>query len=81
MKKQCPCCKCYTIEEEYDICPVCYWEYDEVQNGDPDFSGGANDLSLRDAAINYSLFGASEYRFLEKVRKPFEQELSGEAYI
>ncbi|MEG7759778.1 CPCC family cysteine-rich protein, partial [Listeria monocytogenes] len=26
--KQCPVCENYTIEANYDICEVCYWEYD-----------------------------------------------------
>jgi hypothetical protein len=40
-----------TITElgNYEICPVCEWEDDPVQSSDPDFSGGANTLSLIDA--------------------------------
>ena len=33
----------------YDICAVCGWEDDLVQFHDPDFRGGANRESLREA--------------------------------
>ncbi len=53
MKYTCPCCGYKTIEEEppgtYEICNICYWEDDEVQFNDPDFEGGANEVSLRQA--------------------------------
>lgn len=47
----CPCCKSLVLEEsgEYEICPVCGWEDDPVQRKDPDFAGGANELSLNEA--------------------------------
>ncbi|WP_458136152.1 CPCC family cysteine-rich protein [Komagataeibacter sp. NFXK3] len=47
----CPCCKSLEISayEGYEICPVCHWEDDPVQSADPDYSGGANKLSLNQA--------------------------------
>ncbi len=42
----CPCCGEGTIESLHDICLVCGWEDDEVQNDDVNFRGGANKLSL-----------------------------------
>jgi hypothetical protein len=49
----CPCCGYHTLQEKppgtFDICPVCEWEDDLVQFNDPDFSGGANTVSLREA--------------------------------
>lgn len=52
----CPCCKHKTIEElgYYEICPVCGWEDDPVQSADPDFSGGANTLSLNEAKQEFN---------------------------
>ena len=44
----CACCGRYEITFDYDICPVCGWESDIVQNNEPDYAGGANDLSLND---------------------------------
>lgn len=51
-KMLCPCCgKAYT--EEYDICPVCGWENDPNQFRNPEFSGGANEMSLKQAREAY----------------------------
>jgi hypothetical protein len=45
---KCPVCEQYVFEEarSYDICEVCGWEDDNVQENDPDYRGGANELSL-----------------------------------
>lgn len=45
---QCPVCgfKVFEYDNSHDICPVCKWEDDGVQNDEPDFCGGANKLSL-----------------------------------
>ena len=47
-KFNCACCGQPTLEYEDfgEICPVCGWEDDGVQQDDPDFPGGANKLSL-----------------------------------
>ncbi|EJL29757.1 hypothetical protein PMI05_01372 [Brevibacillus sp. BC25] len=51
MKYTCPCCGYKTFDLKppgtVDICPVCYWQDDLHQYFDPDFEGGANNLSLR----------------------------------
>lgn len=38
---------------EYEICTVCAWEDDPLQNADPDFKGGANIISLNEARLAY----------------------------
>jgi hypothetical protein len=49
-KKQCACCGQATLElEDFDICDVCGWHDDPVQNDDPDYRGGANFASLNEA--------------------------------
>ena len=49
MRVLCRCCKKYWIEDDvHDICVVCGWEDDPVQNDDEDWEGGANNLSLRE---------------------------------
>lgn len=58
MKKYpCPCCKKRTLKEQppgtFEICKVCGWEDDDVQYKDPDFAGGANELSLKQARVKY----------------------------
>jgi Cysteine-rich CPCC len=75
----CPCCGYLTIGEEppgtFEICPVCFWEDDNVQFGDPDFRGGANHVTLNEARKHFKDFGASERQFVEKVRPPREDEI------
>jgi hypothetical protein len=46
--KECVCCgqKTLEIKSRYDICEVCGWEDDPIQNDDPDYVGGANSISL-----------------------------------
>jgi hypothetical protein len=33
----------------FDICKVCGWQDDPIQNDDPDYDGGANYISLNEA--------------------------------
>lgn len=77
-KYTCPCCGYLTLDEappgSFDICPVCDWEDDRVQFADPDFQGGANEVSLREARRNYEAFGASDKRSVERVRSPRPDE-------
>ncbi|RUT05051.1 hypothetical protein DSM106972_038720 [Dulcicalothrix desertica PCC 7102] len=58
----CPCCENLTLEEDrigsFEICPVCFWENDNIQFDDPDYEGGANKVSLNQARQNYKKFGA-----------------------
>ncbi|MEK9197184.1 CPCC family cysteine-rich protein [Ureibacillus sp. FSL E2-3493] len=78
MKYTCPCCGYKTLDEQppgtYDICRICYWEDDGIQYDDPDYEGGANIPSLRQAQKNFIEFGACEERCIEFVRKPNEQD-------
>lgn len=50
-KNPCPCCgrKVITTPGDYEICKYCGWEDDPAQSQDPDFAGGANELSLNEA--------------------------------
>ena len=61
----CPCCGYVTVLEEFDICEICRWEHDSVQESQPDSPTGANRVSLREAQMNFVKFGACE----EAVRK------------
>ncbi len=78
-KYACPCCNFLTLEEfpggTFNICPVCYWEDDNVQLADPDYEGGANRESLNQAKENFKLFGASSKRRKKWVRKPRPEEI------
>lgn len=75
----CPCCGYLTMGEEppgtFEICPVCFWEDDNVQFEDPNYVGGANSVSLNQARENFKLFGAVSKEFVKQVRKPLPQEI------
>jgi hypothetical protein len=58
----------------YEICPVCFWEDDASQNEDPDYPGGANRPSLREARDKFAKFGAIEERFTEDLLSPRPNE-------
>ena len=50
----CPCCGALTITDpgEYEICD-CNLEDDPAARDDPDYKGGANDMSLNEAREAY----------------------------
>jgi hypothetical protein len=72
--RPCACCGYLTVEHEYDICPVCWWEADSVQERDPSFGGGANETSLAEARISFVSIGAIDARALAFVRPPLDTE-------
>ena len=53
--KRCACCgkESLPIHSAFEICPVCGWEDDDIQNDEPDFAGGANEMSLNQAREAY----------------------------
>jgi hypothetical protein len=65
----CPCCGYKTISDEYESCEICGWRYDEAQQSMPDFPGGANTISLRQAQLNFASFGAKDKQRLDMVRQ------------
>ena len=70
-KITCPCCGYKTLDSirEYDICPICFWEDDPIQYDEPDYEGGANHVSLKDAQKNFIKFGACDIKMIDNVRK------------
>ena len=77
---ECPCCRFQTLPRQppgtFELCPVCFWEDDNVQYRDPKYRGGANVVSLNEARENFIKFGASEERFIGKTRRPRPEETS-----
>lgn len=75
----CPCCGYKTFDVEplgtYVICKVCFWEDDPLALDDPDFVGGANRVSLRQAQKNFLAFGACEIKMVKNVRQPRQDEM------
>ena len=53
----CPVCGRYIFDEadDFDICDNCGWENDGVQQRDHNYAGGANELSVNEARIEYFL--------------------------
>lgn len=51
----CPCCGEYTIYGvgRFDGCTNCNWEDDGLQRDEPDYTGGANEMSLNEARKAY----------------------------
>jgi hypothetical protein len=82
MKYTCPCCGYKTLGEEppgtFEICDICFWEDDLVQFDDPDYEGGANVVSLRQAQHSFMKFGYSEERIKEFVRSPKADDVKDE---
>ncbi|MBR2565522.1 MAG: hypothetical protein IKE29_12975 [Paenibacillus sp.] len=78
VKYACPCCEYLTLSEDppgtFEICPVCYWEDDNLQYSDPERLGGANSISLREARKNFKKHGAISLEFLDAVRLPLQEE-------
>jgi hypothetical protein len=64
-KFPCPCCGNHTLTDQppgtFQICPVCYWEDDNVQFNDPTFEGGANKESLKQARANFAQIVTAVY--------------------
>lgn len=81
MSPACPCCGHLTMPDDgsfpgsFVICPVCFWEDDDVQLGNPDFAGGANRPSLNQARANYRILRAKDEEALSHVRPAREGEL------
>ncbi len=76
-RQSCICCGYFTIEGEFDLCPVCYWEKDFFQEENIDDSGGANLVSLRTGRENFKKIGAVEEKFRDQVRLSCKEEMTG----
>ncbi|MEU9117123.1 CPCC family cysteine-rich protein [Streptomyces sp. NPDC048483] len=77
LKYPCVCCGRLTMDDppgSYEICPVCFWEDDDLQLRWPDWAVGANRTSLIEAQQNYQAFGACDERSVEHVRPPGDHE-------
>jgi hypothetical protein len=74
----CRCCGFLTLSEgsgSYEVCPVCFWEDDPVQNDDPTFLGGANSVCLEEAEHNFIRHGVAEVEDAAHIRGPLSEEV------
>jgi hypothetical protein len=58
----------------FEICPVCFWEDDNVRFRRPAMEGGTNPVSLVEAQRNYQECGARSPRARKFVRRPAGNE-------
>lgn len=74
----CLCCGFKTLAEQppgtFDICPVCYWQDDNVQCQDPAYPRWANEVSLNEARANFLEYGAVMAKFKGRVRAALAEE-------
>ncbi len=67
--EKCPCCDYKTLEERrtWDICEVCYWEDDGIE--DLDVNSGPNRMTLRKGKENFKNFGACKKELIQYTEK------------
>jgi Cysteine-rich CPCC len=77
---RCLCCGHRTLHvpDAFELCPVCWWQDDGQDESDADVvRGGANGvLSLTAARANFAQYGASDPRFVGRVRPALPSELA-----
>ncbi|QQP14929.1 hypothetical protein FJQ98_10875 [Lysinibacillus agricola] len=56
------------------MCKICFWEDDRIQFSDPDYRGGANEVSLKQAQ-QFLSFGACEKEYVKFVRQPNKEDI------
>ena len=72
MTYPCPCCGFLVFEEtlgSYEICRICGWEDDEVQQRWPGYRGGANVESLCEAQVAFISRVGAEIRLSYGTRR------------
>jgi hypothetical protein len=72
----CPCCGFRTLPSASpsdEICPVCFWQDDFVDNQDTGVLG-PNHVTLSVARENYARWGAAEERRVTRGRPPRPEE-------
>jgi len=75
----CPCCGFLTLSAPppgtFTVCPVCCWGDDDTQYRYPDYAGGANEVSLQEARLNFRLFGAASPAASRHARPALSDEI------
>lgn len=72
LRYPCPCCGYRTLpapSPSDEICDVCFWQDDPVDNLDTDVLG-PNHVRLSAARENFARWGAHEERWTDDVRPP-----------
>ncbi|WP_432210078.1 CPCC family cysteine-rich protein [Marinobacter alkaliphilus] len=77
---QCPCCDYFTLPDgqDYEICPVCFWEDDSFGIEELDAESGANKgLTIRQARANFAKYGACDPDMVRNVLPTEKRSLYG----
>ena len=67
---QCDCCDYFTIPmgDDYEICPICFWEQDAFGIAEPSEPSNANHgITLSQGRANFLALGACTERFFRNV--------------
>ena len=72
---QCPCCDYFTLgkREEYEICPICFWEDDGVNFDKLDDYSSPNHKTLRQGREDFIKYGACDSTMVKNVIKESER--------
>lgn len=67
-KKICKCCCKYELDKNsiFQVCPICGWESDPIQEDNPNYRGGANYESLNEYKEKYKLKIKEQDRIITK---------------
>ncbi len=70
-KKKCKCCGKRVLDKDnlYEVCPVCGWESDKLQEDNPKMAGGANELSLKEYRKKYKKENSNKKSFKDFLNK------------
>lgn len=81
-KCTCPCCGYITLRERanWESCPICSWMDDDLQSYEPDFVGGPNDVSLREAQRNFVKLGKCSKLLLKRESSPISEYLKDQKW-
>lgn len=67
--EKCPCCEYYTLDAkcDWDICKVCFWEYDCTTELNK--ISGPNHITLGEGRVNFQKFGACDQKSINSIDK------------
>lgn len=71
IKKQCPCCDYFTLDSrnDYEICPICFWEDDGLEINNLDEISLPNRITLKQWRENFLTYWACDKEMIDNVLK------------
>ncbi|WP_437225940.1 CPCC family cysteine-rich protein [Planctomicrobium sp. SH661] len=76
MKYTCPICGHKTLDArcDWDVCPICFWEDDVLENKGDRTSSANQGLRISEAQANYMVFESCSKDHERSVRSPLPHE-------